>query len=543
MLLARAGDTHPGLRTREQTWTWNEVVACSAARAALAQDRKPRGAPFHIGVLLPNVPEFVFWLGGAALAGATVVGLNPTRGAQDLAADIRHADCAVIVTDTAGANRLRTLDHAVDDDLIWCVDDPHYRGLVDAHRACAVAGAGVDATTLMLLLFTSGTTGTSKAVRCTQGRLARIAYAATEKFGHHRGDVDYCCMPLFHGNALMALWAPALANGATVCLTQSFSASGFLPDVRFFGATFFTYVGKALAYLLAVPELPDDADNTLERGFGTEASPEDQKEFRRRFGAELFEGYGSSEGGAVAVPDPAAPAGALGRPTHPGVVVIDPDTLQVCPAATLDETGRVSNTEEAIGEIVDRRAARDFEGYYRNDAAEAERTRNGWYWTGDLGYVDTDGFLYFAGRRGDWIRVDGENISALTIERVLRRHHDVIAAAVYGVPDPRSGDQVMAAVEVADPSAFDVDRFAQFLGDQVDLGAKGAPRLVRVSADLPVTGSNKILKRDLQAQQWHTDEPVYLWAGRGSPTYRLMTVADRDALDAEFAAHGRERHV
>ncbi len=164
---------------------------------------------------------------------------------------------------------------------------------------------------------------------------------------------------------------------------------------------------------MATPEQPDDADNTLTRGFGTEASPEDQNEFRRRFGAELFEGYGSSEGGAVAAPDPAAPAAALGRPAHPEVVIVDPDTLNRCPAAVLDPQGRVLNPDEAIGEIVDQRGARDFEGYYRNDAADAERVRNGWYWSGDLGYVDTEGFLYFAGRRGDWIRVDGENTSAL----------------------------------------------------------------------------------------------------------------------------------
>src|SRR5689334_6581278 len=188
MLLARAGDTHPGLRTRDQTWTWDEVVSCAAARAALATAARSGMAidrPFHIGVLLPNDPEFVFWLGAAALAGATIVGLNPTRGEHDLAADIRHADCAIIVTDTAGARRLGTLDHGVVDDLIWCVDDPHYRHRVDEHRAVStVRATGVNATTLLLLLFTSGTTGTSKAVRCTQGRLARIAYAATEKFGH-----------------------------------------------------------------------------------------------------------------------------------------------------------------------------------------------------------------------------------------------------------------------------------------------------------------------------------------------------------------------
>ncbi|QZT65809.1 AMP-binding protein [Mycolicibacterium austroafricanum] len=542
MLLDRIGDRRPGLRTRERDWTWDEVVHESAARASVASTL-PGLDPPHIGVLLDNVPDFVFWLGGAALAGATIVGLNPTRGAADLAADIRHADCRLIVTDAAGADRLRGLDHGVPPDRVLRVDGPDHAQLLDAHRVEPVAAPGVGAKSLFLLLFTSGTTGTSKAVRCSQGRLARIAYAATDKFGHHRDDVDYCCMPLFHGNAIMALWAPALANGATVCLTPTFSASRFLPDVRYFGATFFTYVGKALGYLMATPEAPDDADNTLQRGFGTEASPEDQKEFRRRFAAELFEGYGSSEGGAVATPDPAAPPAALGRPVHDDVVVVHPETLSLCPTAVLDAGGRVLNPDEAVGEIVDRRGAANFEGYYRNDAADAERVRNGWYWSGDLGYLDGDGFLYFAGRRGDWLRVDGENISTLTIERVLRRHADVIAAAVYGVPDPRSGDQVMAAVEVADPGSFDADAFASFLVAQDDLGSKGFPRLLRVSAKLPATGSNKVLKRDLQAQRWHTDDAVHRWAGRGHPRYLLMTDADRDALDAEFTVHGREHHV
>ena len=543
MLLDRRGDQRLGLRTRDQDWTWDEVLGESAARATLAcalRDENFSTAPFHVGVLLDNVPDFVFWLGAAALAGATVVGLNPTRGTDGLAADIRHADCQLIVTDARGMSRLKDLDHGLDSSRFQLIDDPGYRRRIEACWAEPAAMPGVDSRTLFLLLFTSGTTGISKAVRCSQGRLARIAHTATEKFGHHRDDVDYCCMPLFHGNALMALWAPALANGAAVCLTPKFTAAGFLPDVRYFGATFFTYVGKALGYLMATPEQPDDADNTLVRGFGTEASPADQAEFRRRFDAELYEGYGSSEGGAVAVGDPAAPAGALGRPAHPDVAIVDPASLKRCPAAVLDARGRVLNPDEAIGEIVDQRGARDFEGYYRNDAADAERVRNGWYWSGDLGYVDTAGFLYFAGRRGDWIRVDGENTSALNIEHVVRRHPEVITAAVYAVPDPRSGDQVMAAIEVADPETFDVEKFVAFLVVQDDLGAKGIPRLIRVSADLPATGSNKVLKRDLQSQRWHTQEPVYRWAGRGRPEYRRLTDGDRHAMDAEFAEHGRK---
>lgn len=537
MLLDRVGDDRPGLRTRQRDWTWDAVVRESAARAALAREMR-RDGPFHIGVLLDNVPDFVFWLGAAALAGATVVGINPTRGNAQLEADIRYVDCQLIVTDAAGMARLAALDLGLASERFLLVDDPAYLAQVDAHRVEPVADAGPEA--LLLLLFTSGTTGTSKAVKCSQRRLAAIAYGASDKFGHVREDVDYCCMPLFHGNAIMALWAPALANGATVCLTPKFSASGFLSDVRYFGATFFTYVGKALGYLLATPEQPDDAANSLVRGFGTEASVADQAEFRRRFGAQLFEGYGSSEGPALAALDPNAPPSALGRPAHPGVAVVNPETLADCARAVLDEYGRVLNPDEAVGEMIDKAGALVFEGYYKNDVADAERLRNGWYWTGDLGYIDQSGFLYFAGRKGDWLRVDGENTSTLLIEQVIRRHPAVIAAAVYGVPDPRSGDQVMAAIEVADPAAFDVAGFAEFLSAQDDLGSKGAPRMLRVSGDLPVTGSNKVLKRELQEQRWHTGEPIYRWAGRGKPEYEPFTAADKQELKAEFSTFGRD---
>ncbi|PND49415.1 AMP-binding protein [Rhodococcus aetherivorans] len=538
MLLDRVGDDRLGLRTREQDWTWDAVVRESAARGELARALRVDG-PFHIGILLDNVPDFLFWLGGAALAGATVVGINPTRGAAELEAEIRYVDCQLIVTDTAGMAKLRGLDLGLDEDRFLLIDDPDYAARLERVEPAIADGVGEDS--LFLLLFTSGTTGRSKAVKCSQGRLSRLAYANTAKYGHHRDDVDYCCMPLFHGNALMALWAPALANGATVCLTRKFSASGFLPDVKFFGATFFTYVGKALAYLMATPEQPDDADNRLERGFGTEASPEDKAEFVRRFGAVLYEGYGSSEGAGSVRLDPQAPEGALGRPAHAGIAVVNPDTLEECARAVLDEHGRVLNPDEAIGEMINKEGARAFEGYYKNDVADAERIRNGWYWTGDLGYVDEAGFIYFAGRKGDWIRVDGENTSALMIERVLRRHPKVVSTGVYAVPDPRSGDQVMAAIEVESLAGFDPVEFAEFLTGQADLGSKAAPRFVRVSTNLPVTGSNKVLKRELQAQRWHTTEPVYRWVGRGAPEYTAMSADDKAALDREFAAHGRQR--
>ncbi|CRK50777.1 Long-chain-fatty-acid--CoA ligase FadD17 [Rhodococcus sp. RD6.2] len=544
MLLDRLGDEEPGTRTRDRDWTWDETVRESAARGALARSLR-RDGPFHIGVLLENVPEFLFWLGGAALSGATIVGINPTRRGAELEAEIRYVDCQLIVTDSDGMATLKDLDLGLSDDRFVLVDAPDYADVVDTHRVEPAADPEVVEDSLFLLLFTSGTTGASKAVRCSQGRLARLAYANSAKYGHVPGDVDYCCMPLFHGNALMALWAPALANGATVCLpaARKFSASGFLPDVRYFGATFFTYVGKALSYLMATPEGSDDIDNTLVRGFGTEASPEDRVEFVRRFGAELFEGYGSSEGAGSVRLDPDAPEGALGRPAHDEIAVVNPDTLVECERARLDQHGRVLNPDEAIGEMIDRGGAKRFEGYYKNEQAVADRIKHGWYWTGDLGYVDEAGFIYFAGRKGDWIRVDGENTSALMIERILRRHPKVIATGVYAVPDPRSGDQVMAAIEVSDPTDFDPEEFASFLAGQDDLGTKSAPRFVRVSTNLPVTGSNKVLKRELQAQLWRGSESVFHWQGRGEPVYAQMSDDDKRELEAQFEASGRQRFL
>jgi fatty-acyl-CoA synthase len=540
LLLARVGDEHPGLRTRERSWSWDEVVRESAARAALLHERRTDG-PFHVGILLRNVPDFVFWLGAAALAGAAVVGINPTRRGAELEQEVRHVDCQLIVTDAAGAALLDGLDVGVPADRFVLVDDPAYPELVAAHRCEPAVANGVAESSLFLLLLTSGTTGASKAARCSQGRLTRLAFANCAKYDVDRDDVCYCCMPLFHGNALMGLWAPALSQGATVCLTDRFSASGFLPDVRHYGATYFTYVGKAISYVLATPELPDDGANALDHGFGTEASPDDQAEFLRRFGARLVEAYGSSEstGHVAKVPD--APPGALGRPAHDGVAILDPETLRRCPPARLDEHGRLLNADEAIGEIADRQAAARFEGYYNNEAANRERVRDGWYWSGDLGYLDEAGYLYFAGRRGDWVRVDGENFSTLAVERILRRHKPILAAAAFGVPDPISGDQLMVALEVADPGAFDVAAFARFLAAQPDLGTKATPRFVRVSAALPTTGSNKLMKKRIQAEAWRTDDRVFTRPGRGAVDYLAMSEHDRAALERQFFASGRQR--
>ncbi len=531
-LAERAGDDGGGLRTDERTWSWGAVVEEAAVRAAHLADLGVAGR--HVGVLLPNVPEFVFLLGAAALSGSVVVGINPTRRGAELARDIRHTDCALVVTDVGHAPLLAGLDLGCD---VHLVDDGRWSAGVRQHHGAPVPGTTPPPDALYLLLFTSGSTGAPKAVRMSSGRAARTASRAAVAFGPDA--VLYCSMPLFHGNALLANLFPGLIAGATVVLRERFSASAFLPDVRRHGCTYFNYVGRALSYILAQPETPGDADNALQWCLGSEASPRDRAEFRRRFGCLVVEGYSSTEGGVVISPFSGMPKGALGRPAEgTDVVVVDPTTGLECPPAELGPDGRLLNATEAVGEIVGRGGADPFEGYYANEDADAQRTRDGWCWTGDLGYVDGDGTFWFAGRAADWLRVDGENFAAGPVEAVLGRFPGVRSVVVYGVPDPVTGDQVMASLELDDATAFDPDAFATFLAAQPDLGTKWAPRFVRVVDAMPLTATGKVDRAPLRSERWTTPDPVW-WRPARDSGYRRLTDADVATLHERFAGSGR----
>jgi fatty-acyl-CoA synthase len=355
-------------------------------------------------------------------------------------------------------------------------------------------------------------------------------------------DVGYAAMPLFHTNSLMAGLAPALVAGASLGLARRFSASGFLPDVRRYGVTWFNYTGKLLTYLLATPQREDDADTSLRVAFGNEGSPQVVEEATARFGMRIIDVFGSTEGAIALDRTGNRPGGSIGR-LRQGIMVVD-ETGNEAPRARFDPDGRLRNAADCVGELVNTLGVGPFEGYYRNDLAMQQTTRNGWYWSGDLGYVDDDGWVYFAGRTADWLRVDGENFTAAPIEAIIGRHPDVLLASVYGVPAPDSGDQVMAALVLRDGAAFDGAAFAEWLDRQPDLGPKWQPRFVRISGALPSTPTNKILTRTLIHEKFRHDrvagDPLYERT-RGAPEFRPFTETDGSALHAAFESHGRAR--
>ncbi|MCG5431353.1 long-chain-fatty-acid--CoA ligase FadD17 [Mycobacterium sp. MYCO198283] len=470
----------------EGTFTsWRACVQAGADLAAALHARLDPDAPPHVGVLLGNTPFFNTVLLAAAMTGIVPVGLNPTRRGAALRRDAAHADCQLVLTDTTDL-----LDGAVD------VTSPAWADEVRSYAGAPVRFDDPDPADLFMLIFTSGTSGDPKAVRCTHAKVAVPGRMLAARFGLGPADTCYLSMPLFHSNAIMAGWSPGVAAGASLALRRKFSASQFLPDVRRYHATYANYVGKPLSYILATPQRPDDADNPLKVLYGNEGAPRDLDRFAKRFGVTVVDGFGSTEGGVSIARTPDTPDGALG-PLGDGIDIVDVDTGEPCPPGV-------------VGELVNTTGPGQFAGYYQDPDAEAQRLAGGIYHSGDLAYRDEAGYAYFAGRLGDWMRVDGENLGTAPIERVLLRHPDVAEAAVYGIPAPDGvGDQVMAALVLRDGAVFDPDAFCEFLSEQPDLGPKQWPTAVRVGTTLPRTVTFKVLKRQLAAEGRDCADPVY----------------------------------
>lgn len=515
LLRERAEDDGTALVHGDRTWTWREHLAEAAAEASAVLAACDHDRPLHVGTLLGNSPAMLRAMAGAGLGGHVLCGVNTTRRGAGLAADVRRAECQLLLTDAEHLPLLEGVDlgdvRVVDvDSAAWAAEVAAAGPLQPAREAGAMD--------TFMMIFTSGTSGDPKAVQVAHLMVLFSGLNLVDRFAMTSDDVCYLSMPLFHSNAVVAGWAVALASGATMVPTR-FSASRFLDDVRRHGVTYMSYVGKPLAYVLATPERPDDADNPLRVAFGNEASDRDIAEFARRFGCDVVDGFGSTELAVIILREPGTPPGSIGKGME-GVAVYDAATVTECPPARFDEHGALLNADEAVGELVNTTGGGYFQGYYNDPEADADRMRHGMYWSGDLAYKDAEGWIYLAGRTADWMRVDGENLAAGPIERILQRLPALNRVAVYAVPDEHVGDQVMAAVVLNEGEKVSQAEFESFLREQPDLSPKAWPRYVRFNDDLPATATNKVLKRELVAQGATAGDGV-LWTREARGTAYL----------------------
>jgi crotonobetaine/carnitine-CoA ligase len=394
---------------------------------------------------------------------------SPVGEALRSAPALRHV---VLRGDPKAADRLRDV-----------VVTP-FEQLFSAHAEGAPARGEPGATTM--LVFTSGSTGPSKACALPHRYTLRQPEIFCEQLGVGADDVLYAPFPLFHVDGAIFTVAAAFACGGAAALARRFSVSRFWSDCRRHQATVFDFMGATLSLLHKQPPSPADRDHCVRLGWGVPAPPF-ADEFERRFGVQLVEVYGLSDVGIVLYNRPGEPrrAGSCGRP-------VEAFDLRIA-----DESGR-ELAEDETGELLVRANEPHLimNGYYGDASATAAAFRDGWFRTGDLMRRDADGFHHFVGRLKDLIRRRGENISAFDLEQALLSHPDVLEAAAYGVPSELTEEDVMVTIVPRPGSALDADGIFEWA--RTRLARHMWPRYIDLADSLPRTPTEKIAKHLLK---------------------------------------------
>lgn len=553
----------------DEKYTWNQTYQQAVKYAnTFLRLRHRDDIPLHVGVFMENYPEFVFAYIGCALSGAVLVGINTTQRGAALARDINHCDCQVLLTENKFLDEVmgikKDLQFVTDREILVNnhreKDKSLPRGITSINDKLKELEAEIGPAFLkdpnvavkpedwLMVIFTSGSTGAPKGIMNSHKKFVETSVTFAERTRYTDKDVSYAAMPLFHSNSTFLALIPAIAQGGKISTRRKFSASGFLPDVRKFGVTFFNYVGKPLAYVLSTPEKPDDADNPLRLALGNGASAEHLEEFQRRFGLEeVVEVFGSTEGGVTTMRSIGDPRGSVGA--MPPEAKIMNEKMAECAPAILDEHGKILNYDQAVGEIINTQGVGRFEEYYKNPQATAAKKAGNMFRTGDMAYYrvfEKDGqpvrYMYFVGRTDDWIRKDGENFLAEPVENIVARWEDVFLCSVYGVPCADGDEHVMTALVIKEGKKFDPRKFYDFLDNQKDMSDKWIPDYVRVMDNLPQTDTVKILRRVLKKDYFNPEKvkDTMYWRERGETSFKPFAKKDYKKVEQTFVKAGRD---
>lgn len=495
---AALGDL-PFVTIEGATWSYAETYrqAGIAARAFTELGCKP-GA--RIGMLVENRLDFVAAWFGTALAGGVHVPLNLEYRGDILRQVLEDIRVQVMVCE---ADLLPNLHAAMD-------------GTRHAIETIVVVGGATDASIagvrtigweafhalgesaqhafvnrapgeLGAIMLTSGTTGVSKGVMVSDKHCITQGREAAEAYGIGSADVMFTCLPLFHANAAWSSLLCAMSACAQVKLSRRFSARRFWAEAIEAGATQVALLGTMLHILMSQPAHDNDRKHKVRIGTSVPCPPDVMIGFERRFGFQLLETFGTTETKRILSNlHYRRRIGSAGLPTPTSIVEIHDDQGWRVPPGT-------------VGEMVFRPKEPGILtlGYFNRPEATQSSLRDAWWCTGDLAWQDSDGFVYFAGRKKDALRRRGENVSAFEVERAVMGHKDVLLAAVVAAPSELSEDEILAVV-VRKPgaTASEADVFAH--ADRA-LPSFMVPRFVAFVDSIPETATGKLAKQGLAA--------------------------------------------
>ncbi|MCC5870748.1 MAG: AMP-binding protein [Gammaproteobacteria bacterium] len=507
---ARAAQTPGALFVMHEgrRWTYAEAWCAIGQYAALFTDLREKSGlerdGFRVASFLSNRPESLWCWFGAHASGHVYVSLNRSHKGELLADLLGRSGAKVLVTEVSALDALPDLNAVGIETLVLC--DPANGWRTDGVRVVASDdlvrrapryGPYPAPSDLATIMFTSGTTGRSKAVRIPHNMLCRGGARVAEAFDFRATDVVHLWMPLFHIAGQLHQTMAMVVVGGALALYPTFSASQFWDQVRDSGATVFGGLPNVINILWKQKQTPNDARTTLRIGLVGMIPSEIHRAFEQRFGVRLCDTYGMTEMEPLTLPVAGVemPLNSCGRAGADfEVIIVDDEGLPVPCGEN--------------GEIVARPRVPDvmMQGYEGDDGATVALWRNLWWHTGDLGYRDENGFFYVLGRKKHMIRRRGENISAWELESIIVKHPAVDECVALGVPSPL-GEEDVKVVLVLNPEAhLDRDEFCEFCVSH--MASFMRPRFVEFRDVFPLNDVGKVDKLELVdpvGEQWDLD--------------------------------------
>jgi crotonobetaine/carnitine-CoA ligase len=457
----------------ELTYTGVRDLAARSAGRLLAAGLS---AGERVAMMAENRLELLELILGCAWIGAIAVPINTASRGPQLEHILANSGARLFVVEAALADVF-----ARRPEPIWSLD-----ALPPLGEPASAAAQAVGPGDIAAILYTSGTTGPSKGVRCPHAQLYWWGVLVSHSLGIEQGDVLYTCLPLFHTNALTA-FVQALVSGATYVLGERFSASRFWNRVSTAEADVTYLLGAMVTILMSRPPEPVEHEHRVRVALAPATPARLFDRFRERFGVQLVEGYGSTEtNNAIAAPRPSEGRGGYMGTVRPGfhAQVVDEDDQPV-PDGTPGELVLRHDEPFAFAD-----------GYHGMPEQTVRAWRNLWFHTGDRVVREADGWYRFLDRAKDAIRRRGENISSWEVEQVLVEHPAVQAVAVFPVPSALGEDEVMAAVVLEPGAATTAEEL--IVHCEPRLAYFAIPRYIEFVSELPLTENGKVRKQVLR---------------------------------------------
>ncbi|MCX5240626.1 AMP-binding protein [Streptomyces prunicolor] len=490
LLDAAAGEfgERPFLRVGPVTRTYAETRTAAATMAGALAERGCRPGD-RVAVMADNRIEVVDLILGCAWLGAVLIPLNTGLRGGGLRDVLRAAEPQFLLVEEELAERVVAAGFQGE---LWVAGGD---GVPVPGTVPAVPSAQVRPEDTAFVLFTSGTTGAARGVRCPHAQTVWWGRNVSDSLRLTADDVLYTCLPLFHTNALNTL-AHAMAVGASCVIGERFSATRYWERVAEAGATVVYLLGAMAPMLLAQPPGSGDRAHRARRGLSPATPGSAWEPFRARFGVTLVDGFGSTETNLV--------IGSTPGEQRPGYVGTVRDGFSV---RVVDD--RLDPVADGVaGELVVH-SAHEF-AFCTGYLGESEPGPTAWRRTGDRVVREADGWFRFVDRIKDVIRRRGENVSSQEVESVVRSHPAVADAAAFPVPSELAEDEVMVAVVPAPGQVLDLGDLLRHCADELPPFA--VPRYIDIVRELPLTETGKVRKgvlreRGVTATTWDRSIP------------------------------------